>query len=458
MSYTASSGVVKEKVEYFWPVLGLILCLTGAMEAFPLDFVLKSNVLTGLCLLPLVLRAQGSPRMNYAYLAALMLLAGTGWYYGVRTFYFQALVFYLLWVVERYAGRLDGVVWFLLLFMSPFFQQIAVIIGFPVRLMLSAWAGWLMTRAGAVVDVQGNLMTVQGASFAVDDACMGLNMLSMSMLAGVFALAWQGRRSRKRLSLQALLAFFLAVFVFNLLCNLLRIVMLVTFRIGPEHALHEVMGLVCLVVYVWVPVFSLSRWWVSRWGMSWSVKSPAALPATLFSMGVVALAGALLVVGVSIGRRKTGFIQQPPAKMELPGFTATALKDGVTKFENDEALVYVKPIPEFFSSEHTPLFCWRGSGYVFRTIAVDKVGHADIYRGVLARGGSTLYTAWWYSNGTTHTISQAKWRWQMLQGHRRFCLVNVTAADEVTLLREVGRVRAQNLESPQSTVHSPQPN
>jgi exosortase N len=444
MSHTVSSSIVKEKVEYFWPVLGLILCLTGAMEAFPLSFISKSNVWIGLCLLPLVMRVRDRPRLNYAYLVCMVLLGIAGGYYGARTFYFLTLMFYLLLITERYYGRLDSIVWFLLLFMSPFFHQIAVIIGFPVRLILSAWAGSLMTWAGADVEVQGNLMTVQGASFAVDDACMGLNMVSISMLAGVFAVAYQGRRDQKKLSLPALLGFFLIVFCFNLVSNLLRIITLVTFRIGPDNFLHETLGLVCMAVYVFVPVFFLSRWWLGRWGRPWSPVTPDVTPpATLFSMGLVALAGVLLIMGVSIGRRKTSYVAQPPAKIELSGFTPTALKDGVTKFENAAALVYVKPIPEFFSSEHTPLFCWKGSGYTFKSIAEDTVNQAPIYRGVLVRGGSKLYTAWWYTNGSTHTISQAQWRWRMLQGERRFCLINVTAANADTLSREVARVMEQ---------------
>jgi len=331
-------------------------------------------------------------------------------------------------------------VWFLLLFMSPFFQQIAVIIGFPVRLMLSAWAGSLMTWAGAGVEVQGNLMTVQGASFAVDDACIGLNMLSISMLAGVFAVAYHGRREQRKLPTPALLAFFLTVFFFNLVSNLLRIIILVIFRIGPGNFLHEAMGLICLAVYGMIPVFYLSRWWLKRWGRSLGCVTPGVIPSTLFSMGVVVLAGILLILGVSIGRRKTGFMAQAPARIELSGFTSATLKDGVTKFENAEALVYVKPIPEFFSSEHTPLFCWKGSGYRFQSIAEDSVSRAAVYRGVLTRGSSRLYTVWWYSNGTTHTISQAAWRWRMLKGEPRFCLINVTAGDPDALSRQVAQV------------------
>lgn len=274
MSYTVSSSTVKERIEFFWPLLGLILCLTGAMEAFPLSFILKSNVMIGLGLLPLVLRVRADTRTNYSFLILTILLGILGGYYGVRTFYFLSLLFYLLLITERYFGRVDSIVWFLLLFTAPFFHQIAVIIGFPVRLTLSSWAGNLMNLAGAGVEVQGNLMIIQGASFAVDDACMGLSMLSISMLAGIFALTYHSRHDRRRLSFFGLLSFFLTVFVINLFSNLLRIIALVMFHIGPDNIFHETMGLVCMVVYVLVPVYFLSRLWLTRWGKAVGAHNP----------------------------------------------------------------------------------------------------------------------------------------------------------------------------------------
>jgi exosortase N len=430
----------QEKIEYFWPILGAILCVTGAVEAFSFEFITRSNVLVGLCLLPLVLRVQHRPRVNYVYLLFMLLIGGIGWRYSIRTFYFFTIMLYVLLVAEAYFGRVDVLVWFLVVFMSPFFHQIAVIIGFPVRLALSAWAGSLMNWAGADVAVQGNLMTVHGAAFTVDDACMGLNMLAMSLLTGVFAVAFQGRQQRKALTAPALVLFFGVVFLFNLLSNLLRIVMLVMFRITPGQVMHDITGLVCLAVYVLLPVYYLSRWWLGRWGKPWGEWVPQSPPRTLFSLGLVALACALLMMGVSVGRKKTGYALQAHVPVVLPGFTTTGLKDGVTKLESNEALVYIKPIPEFFSAEHTPLFCWKGSGYAFKTIAEGRVNGADIYQGVIVRGDSKLYTAWWYTNGTVHTISQADWRWRMIRGERRFCLINVTAGDRETLVKKVRQV------------------
>jgi exosortase N len=104
---------------------------------------------------------------------------------------------------------------------------------------------------------------------------------------------------------------------------------------------------------------------------------------------------------------------------------------------NDKVLIYVKPIPEFFTGEHTPLICWKGSGYEFRGIVKTSVDANEIYIGRLEKGNEVLFTAWWYSNGIVSTIDQWDWRSRMLVGEDRFCLINVTAASQQILLENI---------------------
>lgn len=69
-----------------------------------------------------------------------------------------------------------------------------------------------------------------------------------------------------------------------------------------------------------------------------------------------------------------------------------------------------------------------------------QVGSTSIYVGELHLGKEKLYTAWWLSNGTHHTIDQRDWRWRMLRGERGFNLVNATVAREADLLPVVERL------------------
>lgn len=124
---------------------------------------------------------------------------------------------------------------------------------------------------------------------------------------------------------------------------------------------------------------------------------------------------------------------------------AQQIKGGVTKFSDREVLVYVKPIPEFFSGEHTPLICWKGSGYQFEGIRKVNISGREIYMGALVRADARLLTAWWYDNGEIITIDQIEWRMRMLKGEDGFCLVNVTAENEAALNRKLKDVFDNNL-------------
>src|SRR5262249_37813120 len=130
----------------------------GGAFAFPLSFLTRSNFLIGIYLVPFALIIQGRPRWNYGYLALMISFGVIAYAYGVRMFYFFCLAFYMLWLIEMFVGRTNVLVLFLLIFMSPFFSQVSSILGFPLRLKLSAWAGMLLNPLGFNVMVEGNMM------------------------------------------------------------------------------------------------------------------------------------------------------------------------------------------------------------------------------------------------------------------------------------------------------------
>ena len=108
---------------------------------------------------------------------------------------------------------------------------------------------------------------------------------------------------------------------------------------------------------------------------------------------------------------------------------------------HDSLLVYVKSIPGWYSTEHTPLICWRGSGYEFGKVWEQKASGTACYAGVLEKKGEpSLYTAWWFDNGQEQTIAQARWRWLDAGGAPGFSLVNVTARDRQTLENQINQM------------------
>ncbi|NJO91209.1 MAG: hypothetical protein HC831_21280 [Chloroflexia bacterium] len=117
--------------------------------------------------------------------------------------------------------------------------------------------------------------------------------------------------------------------------------------------------------------------------------------------------------------------------IKIDGFQCNLLDNGVAQFTNDSALIYIKPIPNFYSADHTPMICWKGSGYQLQNQQKMQVGSHEVYFAELVLENSKpLYTAWWYSNGKHITINQLDWRWRLIKGEENFSLVNVTCEKE----------------------------
>jgi hypothetical protein len=106
---------------------------------------------------------------------------------------------------------------------------------------------------------------------------------------------------------------------------------------------------------------------------------------------------------------------------------------GVKRIELSNGVLYKKPIPHFYSAEHSPMFCWRGEGYALQSIQLKKWKGKDYYFGKLEKKGTILYTAWWFSDGKTRTIDQQKWRWEALANNKTFNLINITASSPIDL-------------------------
>lgn len=337
----------------------------------------------------------------------------------------------LLWVGlrHRWTGRLLG-----LLLLSPALNYGFTVFGFELRLALSAWAGQLLQLAELPVQVSGNMLTTNGIEMAVDPACAGLHLTGVSLAVAVLAVIWHERRARKSLSLPVLAGFGAVSFGLTVLCNLLRIMVLVAFRLGPGTPAHEAVGLVCVVVYAWLPMYVLAGWLVRFLGEPVPEKIPATTPVSRFRRWQPLLTGVLLLgvgAGIMAYTARTNFTQSAENKQLAfdPGarFVHENLPNGFIKFSNADTLIYVKPLPDWWSAEHSPAVCWRGSGYEIRHIRPATInGHPAYVAGLHKPGQTALQTAWWFTNGRHITIRQLDFRGQMLRGEPEFVLVNVT--------------------------------
>ncbi|MVM28780.1 exosortase N [Spirosoma sp. HMF4905] len=337
---------------------------------------------------------------------------------------------------SRWTGRLVA-----LCLLSPGLRYLSALFSFPIRLKLSAWAGVLLRLAGMNVQVEGNVLikTTQETGpidMAVDPACMGLQLTGVSLLLGLFALIWQERVQQRKVALGWIVAYESFVFGLTIFCNLLRIVLLVAFSAMPGTWIHEGIGLVCVMVYTWLPTWWLARLLVQRV----SQIEPESLP-TDSSMSMLKSAGwglGLLVIGLSI-RAFASLPSHKPVELFTSAKSAPAigsayasgcqrkiLANGFIQFSKPGLLLYLKPQPDWFSADHSPMACWQGSGYELLRVRETTVDGHLAYVGELRKKGRVLYTAWWFSNGAITTISQLTMRGKMLWGAKDFVLVNVT--------------------------------
>lgn len=325
---------------------------------------------------------------------------------------------------SRWTARLA-----LLLLLSPALRYLSALFTFPIRLTLSAWAGSLLRVTGLDVVVDGNVLMRNGQAMSVDPACMGLQMTGVSLLVAIFLLIWYEKQTNKHVSFPWVIVYGIIVFGFTIVCNLFRIILLVAFGILPDTLGHELIGLLCVAVYTWLPTWRVALLLTNWVGLD---QKPIERPLRSIKWSLLGLlAGFGLMAYTS---RPTQALTEPCALKERFGFTdytCKPLANGFVQLTKPGVLVYLKPLPDWYSLEHNPSVCWRGSGYELRHIRETTWNGHPAYTGELKKDGQTLQTAWWFSNGSYATTSQIDVRSRMLRGDSNFALVNVTMSTPI---------------------------
>ncbi|HRI58559.1 MAG TPA: exosortase N [Saprospiraceae bacterium] len=428
-----------------------------------LTFVAGLTVL----LLSVVVRQPGEGSWRFAVPAALCV--GLGLAIPARTFHFMALVFSALFVFENWKGKTNEAPVLIALLLTAVVKTMSIVLGFSIRLELSKNAATALRFLGSDAVAEGNIIHFGGKEFSVDPACMGLEMVEVSFLFCFFLLGLFERRTGRHLSLPALVVVVLVVGILNLIFNQLRIIFLVFFDIVPGNPMHDIAGLAGLGLYVFVPAWFGLRWMYRRnptpgpspngrgdvdRTVAYSTEY-AASPLPLGEgpgVGLTRLKPAtqilltLFIVWFAATETSQDEWHITNEKALVPtglpaGCVTQTLVDGVVKYSNDSLLVYVKPIRGWYSTEHTPLICWQGSGYEFGKVWEQKVGETACYAGTLEKkGDDMLYTAWWFDNGHEQTIAQAYWRRLDAGGAPGFSLVNVTARNKSVLENQLEKM------------------
>lgn len=418
-------------------VLVLIITYLAAAFCFLSDYFIPDvNIYMGLLLAPYILIVKKG-EYSIRYLLPLIILLTLLFFIPVKTVLFLVLLFGMLLSIESCIGKINSSFLFLLLLLSPIFKYFNSLIGFPIRLWLSQITGEILKPIENNIEIAGNIIVINGTEFSVDAACAGLKMLTVSFIIALFIIAFYQRKTKKTFSFFKVLIFLGSTFILNILSNLLRIITLVLFRIMPDTAFHDIIGILCLTLYVILPLFLISKHLFDS--VPQSIPFPTAkgtLP--VFNLALNFILIAILFIGAS---RIGSFSKKALSENDyyINGYQKEILSTGIMKFENDNSLVYIKPM-NFYAPEHNPMICWTGSGYEFKQINKETICGKEIYTGLIKKDKEMIYTAWWYDNGKHKTINQFDWRWEAAKGKDDYILININAATKDQLIIETKKL------------------
>lgn len=421
--------------------IAILMAYSGISTIFFLRGYIQGDATfwMGVGLVPLLVRCFGVGQKSWRLAPAVAVIAGICCFQPELSWRFLLLATALLFATESLFGRLNAQIFVVMVIISPIFKYFSEVFTFPIRLQLSAWAGSILKVAGLPVTIEGNSILLNGSEFSVDPACMGLQMTGFTLLAAIFLMAHFRMQDQKSLALPYQAAVVFLAFILNTFGNLARVIMLVVLHIAPDNALHDVIGVACLIIYVVTPlIFIVSRThrrfskMIVPQEISANNHSPLLIPAHLVLLATCAFFSF---------QKPVSNIRSPkgPRAVMREGYAMEQLKSGVTRFRNSHALVYIKPVPAFYSSEHSPVTCWTGSGYHLSRISKKCLAGRVVYIGSLRKGDDELHTAWWLSDGHYATIGQLDWRWKSLTEKSHFQLINVTAENPAQLDMEVKR-------------------
>ncbi|HEY9262420.1 exosortase N, partial [Chitinophaga sp.] len=282
----------------------------------------------------------GSMRCGWIALAFLCL----SWQLPVFTFRYALLISAIFFVVEYFYGRIHLLTFITAILVTPVMDYAANVFSFPLRLWLTGMAGKILAGVNPAITTQGNMIQLGSNEFAVDIACMGLQMMLTSLLCGVMLIAFYQRRFRKMLPGIFIGAVLISIIALNIIANLFRIILLIQFALPPDTAAHDGVGILSLLIYVILPLIPGIKWLLQRYGKSERyytdiTPNPYGLPLQL-----LLLAG--IITGCYLKKDNANSDAANSAQVKcLPGYTQTIAGDHVIRQVAADALLYIKPIP-----------------------------------------------------------------------------------------------------------------
>lgn len=407
----------------------MLLAVLCAWPIFDAYFFFESNIFLILALAPFIIYVPkaGVRSIRYGLLAMVFLLL-----YPVmkmQTFFFVGISFTLLFFIEAFIGKTNNSALILIALSSPLINYFVKIMGFPIRLQLTEFATTILKLTGMDISSDGNEILLNGSLFFVEPACMGLKLVITALVITLAITSFYERRIKTRFHMIEVVGWLLIAFVLVIGANLARIIGLIMFNSPPDTLSHELIGLMCLAFYVIIPLVFMVSFVLKRKTPTEPLE-PAHKVSNSNSNTILSVLLVLGIGAVSLFKEDIKTVDQLAIAIpfELDGFESSAVDFGGMKYLNDRALVYYKPAKNFWSPDHNPLICWRGSGYEFKHEKTWKINGHEVFVAQLVKDKDLLYTAWWFDNAEKVSISEWDWRTDMALGAAPYAMFNVSCA------------------------------
>lgn len=426
--------------------LGLVV-LISILSFQNLAFYLLPNtsLFVFLAISPFVFKINSKERkVRYAFISIGFIILY--FFLKMQLLFFLSFASGILFIIESNLGKVNALPIFIILLISPYSYFIFDVFGFPARLLLTDIAANMLSVVSEQTSSSGNNIIINNQSFSVDPECMGLTMVGYAYATTLLYINYWENKYSKQLNFFNILGILLISTLFIIIVNLFRIIVIVLLQATPETVTHEVIGLLSFGVYFLLPSFFITKWIIKNVKNKTVKLQETSFPSKKIMMGlIVIIIGTLAFFNYSRENYRNIQHDDKSKHIELAGFKKSITNENVLKFENENALIYIKPSCHFFGPDHNPTICWKGSGYEFINIKTEKIGAFEIYKAELKKDNEILQTAWWFDNGQEKIISQLEWRWKTALGNEPYRLINVTAISQENLNLQINELLMQNL-------------
>lgn len=409
-----------------WWLVGLFILLSGRLLMSYLNISFSLHNVT-LLALPFIISLDKERKGSARFLFLALMLTVFHLITQLTVFLFLSVGFGVFGIIEVLKGRVNFLAILALLLVTPLTKYFFDVFGFPIRLKLSEFTGYVLGLVVNETETLGNNILINGKSYAVDAACMGLKLVITSLLFSLLIISISEKKWGKKYNIKQLALFLSVTLGLIVLNNFLRIILLIITQFPPKTLGHELVGIFSLIGFVFIPLIFLTKKILPKSDHSIVKKHREKSKWSLL------LLLPTLLISLSFAPRKDVPLDAELNAIQPLGLNKEVLPNHVLKLSNGWSKTFIKPIQTFFSVTHEPFICWRGTGYsINKERLIDYKGF-DICTAELMRAGELIHTAWYFTNHKNVTTNQFEWRFDWLKSSEKYYLVNVSAPSQELL-------------------------